>query len=102
MRNSRLLLIPLIILAVFFLPAASSAEKEDALLYGDALVVASIADCRALVPILASDSASSDICGMVFNCLVKYDKDINIVGDLAESWEILDGGLTIVFHLRRN
>jgi len=54
------------------------------------------------VPILAADSASSDICGMVFNGLVKYDKDLKVVGDLAESWDILDGGLTIVFHLRKN
>ena len=39
---------------------------------------------------------------MIFNGLVKYDKDINLVGDLAESWEIQDEGLTIIFHLRKN
>ncbi len=69
--------------------------------YGDAIVISSISDARTLVPILASDSASSDICGMVFNKLVKYDKDINIVGDLASSWEVESGGLAIVFHLRK-
>lgn len=91
-------IIPLI-LAVFFLITPINAEEPD---HGDAIVVSSIADARSLVPILASDSASSDICGMVFNGLVKYDKKINIVGDLAESWEILDEGLTILFHLRKN
>lgn len=70
--------------------------------YGDAIITGSIADARTLVPILASDSASADITGMVFNGLVKYDKDINIVGDLAQGWEIKDNGLTIIFHLRRN
>ena len=38
---------------------------------------------------------------MIFNGLVKYDKDINLVGDLAENWEIQDEGLTIIFHLRK-
>ena len=38
---------------------------------------------------------------MIFNGLVKYDKDINLTGDLAESWEIKDDGLTIIFHLRK-
>lgn len=69
--------------------------------YGDAIVVASSGDARILIPILASDSASSDICGMVFNGLVKYDKNINIVGDLAESWEVQDDGKVIVFHLKK-
>lgn len=70
--------------------------------YGDAIVVASIGDANTLVPILASDSASQDICGLVFNGLVKYDKDINLVGDLAERWEIKEDGLVIIFHLRKN
>ncbi len=94
--------IPLILLAVSFLfPAVTfSADNTDAS-YGDAIVVSSIADACTLVPILASDAASSDICGMVFSGLVKYDKDINIIGDLAERWEILDDGLVIVFHLKK-
>lgn len=70
--------------------------------YGDAIVVASIGDANTLVPILASDSASQDICSLIFNGLVKYDKDINLVGDLAEGWEIKEDGLVIIFHLRKN
>ncbi|HOW42638.1 MAG TPA: peptide-binding protein [Candidatus Omnitrophota bacterium] len=69
---------------------------------GDAIVSGSIADASTLIPILASDSASSEVCGLLYNGLVKYDKDLQLVGDLAESWEIQDEGLTIVFHLRRN
>ena len=98
--------IPLM-LAVFFLSSPLIADNSQMLsegepAYGDAIVVSSIGDAHSLVPILASDSASSDICGMLFNGLVKYDKDVNIVGDLAESWDILDDGLMIVFHLREN
>lgn len=92
--------IPLVMLAVFFLSSFSVCAQSPE--YGDAIVVASIGDARSLVPILASDSASSDICGLVFNGLVKYDKDINIVGDLAESWDIEDGGRKIIFHLRKD
>jgi peptide/nickel transport system substrate-binding protein len=69
--------------------------------YGDAYVDSSIGDASTLNPLLASDSASSDICGLVFNGLVKYDKNIQLVGDLAESWNVSQGGLVITFHLRR-
>ena len=68
---------------------------------GDAVVTASIAEPSTLVPILAADSASQGICGLLFNGLIKYDKTLRLVGDLAERWEILDGGLTLRFHLRR-
>ena len=60
-----------------------------------------IGDASNLIPLLASDSASHNICGMIYNGLVKYDKDMNIVGDLAESWEISQNGLVITFHLRK-
>ncbi len=67
---------------------------------GDAIVVGSIGDASRLLPLLASDSASGDIVGLVYNGLVKYDKDLNLVGDLAERWEISADNRTITFHLR--
>lgn len=70
--------------------------------YGDAYIEASIGDASYLNPILATDSASGDINGLVYNGLVKYDKNIKLVGDLAESWEIKKNGLEIIFHLRKN
>ena len=91
--------IPLVISAVFFCSACSAADDEPA--FGDAIVIASISDARTLVPILASDTASSDICGMLFNGLVKYDKDVNIVGDLTEGWDVSPDGLVITFRLRK-
>ncbi|MFH1577991.1 MAG: peptide-binding protein [Candidatus Omnitrophota bacterium] len=69
---------------------------------GDALVVGSISDARTLVPILASDSASSDIVGMLFNGLVKYDPQLNLIGDLAAGWDIKEGGRVIIFHLKKD
>jgi peptide/nickel transport system substrate-binding protein len=69
--------------------------------YGDIMVEGSIGDASNLIPLLSSDSASHEIAGMIFNGLVKYDRDINVVGDLAESWDISKDGLAITFHLRK-
>jgi peptide/nickel transport system substrate-binding protein len=84
-------------------PAADKAQplsaKQPA--YGDILVRGEIGDASNLIPLLASDSASHEIAGMVYNGLVKYDKDMNIVGALAESWDVTAKGLVITFHLRK-
>lgn len=95
--------IPLLITAVFFfcLMILSRGETIPESEYGDSIVVASSGDARTLVPILASDSASSDICGKVFNGLVKYDKNVNIVGSLAQSWDIKEDGRVIIFYLKK-
>ncbi len=50
---------------------------------------------------LAGDNASHSIAGMIFNGLVKYDTDLSIIGDLAESWDISKNGLVITFHLKK-
>ncbi len=69
--------------------------------YGDLLIQGSIGDASNLIPMMSSDSASHGIAGLIFNGLVKYDKYLNLVGDLAESWEVSQDGLTITFKLRR-
>jgi len=68
--------------------------------YGDALVTGSIGEPSTLIPILATDSSSGDISGLVYNGLVRYDKNYQLEGDLARSWEVSADGLTITFHLR--
>src|SRR3990170_2193069 len=70
--------------------------------YGDTVVEGSIGEATNLIPMLASDSASHSIAGLIINGLLKYDKDVRLVGDLAESWEVSQGGLQITFKLRRN
>src|SRR4051794_21919812 len=68
--------------------------------YGDRFVEGTIGEASNLIPILAHDSASHEIAGLVFNGLVRYDKDLKLEGDLAQSWEVSPDGLTITFHLR--
>ena len=70
--------------------------------YGDMMIKGSIGDATVLLPVLASDAASGDINGYIYNGLVKYDKDINLVGDLAEKWDISDDNLKIRFYLRKD
>jgi len=70
--------------------------------YDDTFIESSIGDASYLNPVLASDSASSSINGMVFNGLVKYNAQIQLVGDLAEKWEISKDGLVFTFYLRKN
>jgi len=82
------------------IPTSEEQPLEPA--YGDTIVEASIGDASLLNPVLASDSASGDINGYVYNGLVKYDKNINLIGDLAESWEVSEDGLVITFYLRKN
>ena len=64
-------------------------------------IESSIGDARRLNPVIANDASSGTINDLIFNGLVKYDKDIKIVGDLAERWDISNHGKTITFHLRK-
>jgi peptide/nickel transport system substrate-binding protein len=68
---------------------------------GDAIVVGTIGEPRTLIPVLASDSASSAVCALIFNGLIKYDKDLKLTGDLAEKWDVSEDGLEIIFYLRK-
>lgn len=98
-------------LGLLLLVACAGSEQDERVVavrgadsvpaHGDILVEGSIGDASNLIPLLASDSASHSISGLIFNGLVKYDRDLNIVGDLAESWEISGNGLVITFRLRK-
>ena len=91
-----------LVVAVLLAPAASvPAQSSDAPVPGDTLIDGTIGDARILIPILAADSASAGVCGLVFNGLVKYAPDLTLTGDLAQRWEVQEEGLVLVFHLRR-
>lgn len=77
----------------------SSGPAEPA--YGDAIVEGSIGDASNLIPYIASDSTSSGVTGLVYDGLLKLDKNLDIEPSLAESWEVSEDGLTITFHLRK-
>ncbi len=105
-KQGRLCLFTLLLFGLF---GCDSAKEQTAVYvdrsvpaYGDTFIEASIGEPSTLLPVLASDSASSAINALVYNGLIRYDKDFNWEGELAESWEISDDGLTMTFHLRRD
>ena len=52
-------------------------------------------------PILSSDSASSEITDWIFNGLFKYDKDGNVVCDLAKSYKF-ETSTKLIVKLKQN
>ena len=80
------------------IPSSPTANEPS---YGDMLINGSIGDASVLLPVLASDSASGEINGLIYNGLVKYDKDINLVGELAEKWDVSEDKLKIRFFLKK-
>ncbi|GAB4163990.1 MAG: peptide-binding protein [Geothermobacteraceae bacterium] len=98
-----------LLLAVILVLAGCQQKSEETVVpaadagpaYGDTFIEGSIAEPSNLLPILATDAASSDINGLVYNGLVRYDKNLVLEGELAESWEISPDNLTITFHLRK-
>jgi len=94
-------LILLSLIAVLILTFHNSTLAQVGRFHGDAFVSADIGDARVLIPFLADDSASSGICGLVFNGLTKLDKNLDITGDLAKRWKVSKDGLVITFYLRK-
>ncbi|KJU85126.1 Bacterial extracellular solute-binding protein, family 5, partial [Candidatus Magnetobacterium bavaricum] len=82
---------------IFFIFCGSAHAEGPT--YGDTLVEATTAEPSVLLPMLAGDSISHEVAGLIFNGLVKYAPDLSLTGDLAKSWDI--DGLTITFHLRQ-
>jgi peptide/nickel transport system substrate-binding protein len=102
MRIKKILFIPpivflfLLAINIFFVSSRPPQKVNQ-------LIISSIGDASFLNPVLAQDSASSEINSLVFNGLIKYDRDLkNFVGDLAESWKVEDGQEPkITFFLRK-
>lgn len=65
------------------------------------VVRGAIADASVLLPVLATDVPSHDISKLIYNGLTRRNKDIELVPDLAERWEISEDNLRIRFFLRK-
>ncbi len=70
--------------------------------YGDTFVEASIGDIQGLIPNVTSDGASHEVGSLIYDGLVKRDKDLNIVPSLAQSWNLSADCLTLTFRLRKD
>jgi oligopeptide transport system substrate-binding protein len=55
-----------------------------------------------LDPGLATDTTSSDVLLNIMDPLVKLGDNLEPVPNLAESWDVTNGGKTVTFHLRND
>jgi peptide/nickel transport system substrate-binding protein len=67
----------------------------------DSVVIALPSEPFRLNPLFLSDFTSYTVSGWIFNGLTRIGDDLRVTGDLAESWEVLQGGREIRFHLRK-
>lgn len=67
---------------------------------GNHLVVEIGPDPETIDPALNSASDGAIMLLHLFEPLLSFDKDCNIVGGMAETWEVSEDGLTYTFHLR--
>jgi peptide/nickel transport system substrate-binding protein len=69
--------------------------------YGDTYIDSLLGNISSLIPTITSDNASHEIGGLIYSGLVRYDKDLEPVGELAESWTFSPDCLDLTFRLRR-
>ena len=69
---------------------------------GGTMIDAMTGEPSGLIAMIAGESAASAIAGNIFNSLLKYDKNLDLTGELAQSWEISADQRTITFHLKPN
>lgn len=69
---------------------------------GGTLIDAMSGEPSGLIAMIAGESAASAIAGNIFNSLLKYDKNLELTGELAASWDISPDQRTITFHLKPN
>ncbi len=69
--------------------------------YGDTLIDSMGGNISGLIPNITSDNYSHEIGDRLYNGLVSLDRDLNLVGDLAESWTISSDCRDLTFRLRR-
>jgi peptide/nickel transport system substrate-binding protein len=67
---------------------------------GGTLISAMPSDPSSMIGMVAGESASLAIGAYLFNSLLKYDQNLDLAGELAESWQVADDKKTITFKLK--
>jgi peptide/nickel transport system substrate-binding protein len=66
------------------------------------LVLALLGEVSILNPILSTDAASSSVIGTVFSGMTRINEKLEVIPDLAASWEVSKDGKIWTFHLRKD
>jgi peptide/nickel transport system substrate-binding protein len=103
----------LLVFGICLISACSNGEDANAKLKpnydvahpaspGGTMIDAMTGEPSGLIAMIAGESAASAIAGNLFNSLLKYDKNLDLTGELAQSWEVSADQRTITFHLKPN
>jgi len=68
---------------------------------GGSLNIGFPSDSKTMDPIFSVQFTERQVLYLVFNTLVRFGPDFSIHPELAESWEVEEGGKRVVFKLRR-
>lgn len=85
-----------VFLLILTLGCASDTARES----GSRIICGALTEPHSLCPLLGTDSASTEVQSLLYNALVRVDASKEITGDLAESWQITDGGTCYTFRLK--
>ena len=69
---------------------------------GGTLTVGFPSDSKTMNPMFSVQFTERQVLYLVYNTLTKLGPDFSINPELAERWDVEDGGKRIVFHLRKN
>jgi len=93
MKNFFTLLISLVLVVILLTPFALAESR------GGTLIIGVDQEVVGLDPHIVTAFSSFRRIDLLYNRLVKLDYNLNIIPDLADSWEIPDS-LTYIFHLK--
>lgn len=82
-------------------PGEPAPPRQAKPAYGDTLIEALTGNVSGLIPNILSDAASFEVAGLIYSGLVRRDRDLRIVGELAESWTLSPDCRDLTFRLRR-
>ncbi len=83
-------------------PLPAGHPEEVAPRTGGTLRYASFGDIRSLDPARANDGVANSVVIFLFSALIDFDQKGKLAPELAERWEVLDGGTRFRFFLRQD
>ncbi len=69
---------------------------------GGTLIDATRGEPSGLIPMIAGESAASEVAQHIFSSLLRFDKNLEFEGQLAESWQVSPDQKIITFKLKPN
>jgi peptide/nickel transport system substrate-binding protein len=82
-----------VLAAALVVPGAGAQGKGD-------LVVGVTSDPDTLFPWKATQFQAFALLGLIYDSLVEFDQDLNVVPAIAERWDVSDDGMAITFDIR--